>query len=130
MKDPATVIGVGLGLVVIVTANVLEGGNPMSLLLLPPMLLVFGTTLLITIAGGTIADFKQAIRAMVKAFKGDGAAPGGDLEAAHRDVELRAASRSTSCPCAGRRRARSGARQRSSGRRFGRSHPTRRLPAA
>ena len=42
--DPATLIGVGAGLVVIVVANVMEGGNPMSLLLLPPMLLVFGTT--------------------------------------------------------------------------------------
>ncbi|WP_183093920.1 motility protein A [Nocardioides stalactiti] len=80
MKDPATVIGIGLGLVVIVAANVLEGGNPMSLLLLPPMLLVFGTTILVTVAGGTIADAKQSMKAAVRAFKGgDESTGGGDL---------------------------------------------------
>ena len=35
-----------VALVIIVVANMLEGGNPMALLLLPPMLLVFGATLL------------------------------------------------------------------------------------
>ncbi|KAA1417697.1 motility protein A [Nocardioides humilatus] len=79
MKDPAAVIGVGLGLVVIVLANVLEGGNPMSLVLMPPMLLVFGTTILVTIAGCTMNDTKQAFRALIKAFKGGDAAPGGEL---------------------------------------------------
>ena len=34
--DPATLIGVLVGLVIIVVANVMEGGNPMSLLLVPP----------------------------------------------------------------------------------------------
>ena len=61
--DPATLIGVLLGLVIIVVANVMEGGNPMSLLLLPPMLLVFGTTLMVTMAGGTIPDAKNARQA-------------------------------------------------------------------
>ena len=46
--DPATLIGVLVGLVIIVVGNVMEGGNPMSLLLVPPMLLVFGTTLMVT----------------------------------------------------------------------------------
>lgn len=68
--DPASLIGIGLGLVVIVVANVLEGGNPASLLLLPSLLLVFGTTLLITVAGGTLDDAKAAVAAMVRALTG------------------------------------------------------------
>lgn len=70
MKDPATIIGVGLGLVIVVVANVLEGGNPMSLVLFPPMLLVLGTTVLITIGGGTMADAKQAVKDVKHAFTG------------------------------------------------------------
>ena len=42
----------------------MEGGNPTSLLLVPPMLLVFGTTLLVTMAGGTMADAKHAMPAL------------------------------------------------------------------
>ncbi len=66
--DPATLIGVLLGLVVIVVANIMEGGNPMSLLLIAPLLLVFGTTLLVTVAGGTMNDAKAAAKAFVYAF--------------------------------------------------------------
>ena len=66
--DPATGIGVGLGLIVIFVAQIMEGGNPASLLLVPPMLLVFGATFFVSMAGGTMADFKAAIGALVKAF--------------------------------------------------------------
>ena len=38
------------------------------LMLVPPMLLVFGTTILVTIAGGTMADAKQALKALKRAF--------------------------------------------------------------
>ena len=68
--DPATLIGVGLALVVVVLSNILEGGDPMSLVLFPPMLLVFGATLLVSLAGGTMADAKLAMRGLVHAFKG------------------------------------------------------------
>jgi len=67
-RDVATAVGIGLALVVVVVANMLEGGNPMSLLLLPPMLLVFGVTLLITIAGGTLEDAKEAVRSLKHAL--------------------------------------------------------------
>lgn len=70
MKDIATPVGIVLGMVIIVVANILEGGNPMSLLLLPPMLLVLGTTLMVTVAGGTMADAKAAVRDAKRAFKG------------------------------------------------------------
>jgi chemotaxis protein MotA len=68
--DSATAIGVGGGLGVIVLANVLEGGHPTSLLLLPPLLLVFGTTILVTVAGGTVSDAKAAVAALKRAFAG------------------------------------------------------------
>ncbi|MCW2848608.1 MAG: flagellar motor protein MotA [Marmoricola sp.] len=71
--DPAPAIGIGAGFAVVVGANVLEGGNPMSLLLLPPILLVFGTTLLVTMAGGTMHDAKTAAKSAKRAFTGNAA---------------------------------------------------------
>src|SRR4051794_159773 len=68
--DKATVIGIGGGFGVIVLANVLEGGNPASLLLLPPLLLVFVGTLCVTLAGGTLSDAKSSMRALKRAFVG------------------------------------------------------------
>lgn len=68
--DAATPIGIVLGFVVIVVANIMEGGHPGSLFLLPPMLLVFGTTLLVTVAGGTMVDAKTAVKSIKRAFTG------------------------------------------------------------
>ena len=69
--DPAPAIGIGLGFVVVITANVMEGGNPSSLLMGPPLLLVFGTTILISIAGGTMDDAKNIVGSIVRAFTGN-----------------------------------------------------------
>ncbi|GGO77953.1 motility protein A [Nocardioides deserti] len=66
--DKATIVGVGGAFAVIITANILEGGNPMSMLLLPPMLLVFGATLFVSVAGGTLADAKSSVVAIKRAF--------------------------------------------------------------
>jgi chemotaxis protein MotA len=66
--DKATIVGIGGSLGFILVANVLEGGNPMSLLLVPPMILVFGGTIGAAIAGGTMADAKNAVQALVRAF--------------------------------------------------------------
>ncbi len=76
--DPAPAIGITCGFGVVIAANVMEGGNPMSLLLLPPIMLVFGTTLLITMAGGTMDDAKTAVGSLKRAFTG-GVAPAADL---------------------------------------------------
>lgn len=76
--DPATLIGVLLGLLVIFLAQMMEGGSPASLMLLPPMLLVFGTTILVTIAGGTMADAKAAVKAFKRAFTAK-VPPAGDI---------------------------------------------------
>jgi chemotaxis protein MotA len=76
--DPAPAIGIGAAFVVVIGANVLEGGNPMNLLQLPSILLVFGTTLLISLAGGTMADGKNAVGSLKRAFTGN-VVPAGDL---------------------------------------------------
>lgn len=68
--DPATLIGIGLGFLVIIVANMMEGGSPTSLMLFPPLLLVFGTTILVTIAGGTVADAKNALGSFKRALTG------------------------------------------------------------
>ncbi len=66
--DRATQLGLGVGLVAIIGANILEGGKPTSLLLLPPMLLVFGGTIGAAVAGGTMADAKEAVRSLGRAL--------------------------------------------------------------
>lgn len=68
--DLAPAIGIGGAFAVVITANVMEGGNPMSLLLIPPMILVFGATLLICVAGGTMADAKNVVPSLKRAFTG------------------------------------------------------------
>jgi chemotaxis protein MotA len=70
MKDLATTIGVFGAMGVIVVANLMEGGNPASLLLLPPMLLVWGGTILVSVAGGTMSDAKGVVGSLKKAFAG------------------------------------------------------------
>lgn len=76
--DPAPSIGIALAFVVIVVANILEGGNPTSLLLLPPMMLVWGTTILVAIAGGTMDDAKRIPKSLKRAFATK-VTPAGDL---------------------------------------------------
>jgi chemotaxis protein MotA len=68
--DPAPAIGIGGGFAVVIASNVMEGGNPMSLLLPAPLILVFGTTLLICIAGGTMIDAKNIVSSLKLAFTG------------------------------------------------------------
>jgi chemotaxis protein MotA len=74
MSDKATLIGIIGALVIIVVANILEGGSPMHLVLLPPMLLVFGGTIFATLASGTMGDAKAAVGSMKTALLGGPAA--------------------------------------------------------
>src|SRR3954470_6799960 len=57
--DPATLIGIALALVGVFTAMILEGGSPMAIFLLPPLILVFGGTFGAAIAGSAMADIKK-----------------------------------------------------------------------
>jgi chemotaxis protein MotA len=54
--DPATLIGVGIAFGAIFLANMLEGGSPTAMFMLPPMLLVFGGTFGVSMAGGLLKD--------------------------------------------------------------------------
>jgi len=76
--DVAAPVGIVLGFVVIIVSNILEGGHPMALILISPMLLVWGTTILVTVAGGTIADARRAVKSIRRAFAGK-VVPAGDL---------------------------------------------------
>jgi chemotaxis protein MotA len=68
--DPATIIGILLAFGAVGTIVSLEGGQITSLLLLPPMILVFGATLSVGFAGSTIKDVLHAFKSLPAAFKG------------------------------------------------------------
>lgn len=76
--DPIPAIGIVLGFIVIIVANVMEGGNPASLLLAAPMVLVFGTTVLVSMAGGSLQDAKNIPTSLKRAFMAK-IPPAGDL---------------------------------------------------
>jgi chemotaxis protein MotA len=66
--DPASIIGIVLAFVAIFAANIMEGGSPTSILLIPPLLLVFGGTLGAGMAGGIMRDTTGIIGQLKKAF--------------------------------------------------------------
>jgi chemotaxis protein MotA len=66
--DPATMIGAGLALVAIVGSLIMDGGNIGSMILIPPILLVFGGTIGAAIAGGVMSDAKRLPKSLVKAI--------------------------------------------------------------
>ena len=66
--DPATLIGIVLAFVAIFAANILEGGSPGAMFLFPPMLLVFGGTIGVGLAGGLLKDATGSIAAVKHAF--------------------------------------------------------------
>ena len=57
--DPATLIGIVLALVGVFAAMILEGGSPLAIFLLPPLILVFLGTFGAAIAGSAMADVKK-----------------------------------------------------------------------
>jgi chemotaxis protein MotA len=74
--DKATLIGILGGLGIIVGSNVMEGGNPASLLIIPAMVLVLGGTIAAAVAGGTMADAKNAVASLKRAFTWKPVPPG------------------------------------------------------
>ena len=54
--DPATIVGIVIALVAVLVSMIMEGGNPASILLPPAMLLVFGGTFGVAMAGGLLKD--------------------------------------------------------------------------
>ncbi len=66
--DPGTLLGVLIAFIAIFLANFLEGGQPMAMFLLPPMILVFGGTFGVGMASGLLKDTIGALKDLVKAF--------------------------------------------------------------
>lgn len=54
--DPASIAGIVLSLVAIFASMLMEGGDPTSILLLPPIVLVLGGTFGAAMAGGMLKD--------------------------------------------------------------------------
>lgn len=66
--DPATLIGIVVAFGAIFTAMILEGGTPMEIILIPPLLLVFVGTLGAGMAGGLLSDVLSAFAALKNAM--------------------------------------------------------------
>ncbi|MBB2945849.1 chemotaxis protein MotA [Actinoplanes lutulentus] len=56
--DIASILGIVIGMAIVFTVQILEGGTPTSILLLPAMLLVFGGSFCAAMAGGVLKDAK------------------------------------------------------------------------
>ena len=59
--DPATLIGVGLALGAILASMIVEGSSPTAIILVAPMMLVFGGTFGAAIAGSAMSDVKKIV---------------------------------------------------------------------
>ena len=66
--DIATLVGVIVALVIVFTVQILEGGSPASILLIPSMLLVFGGGFCAAMAGGVMKDAGGFVGQLKKAF--------------------------------------------------------------
>jgi chemotaxis protein MotA len=66
--DPATIAGIGLALGAILGSMIMDGGSIGSMLLIPPMILVFGGTIGAAVAGGLLTDAKAMPKQMIKAL--------------------------------------------------------------
>jgi chemotaxis protein MotA len=57
--DPATLIGIALAVASLLALMIMEGSSPLAIVLLPPLILVFGGTFGAAIAGSAMADVKK-----------------------------------------------------------------------
>jgi chemotaxis protein MotA len=77
--DPATALGIGLGLVAIFGSMILEGGDPMALFMPAPMFLVFGGTIGAAMAGSLMHDVKAMPKHLMRAVKQKASPPGASV---------------------------------------------------
>ncbi|MEU8815833.1 motility protein A [Actinoplanes sp. NPDC048796] len=66
--DISTIVGVVVAFIIIFTVQILEGGSPASIILIPSMLLVFGGALMAGMAGGVLKDTTGIGKNLQKAF--------------------------------------------------------------
>jgi chemotaxis protein MotA len=57
--DPATLIGIVLAIGSLLIMMIMEGSSPLAIVLIPPLILVFGGTFGAAIAGSAMADVKK-----------------------------------------------------------------------
>src|ERR1700710_2001733 len=57
--DPATLIGIAVAMGAILLTMILEGSSPMAIILIPPLVLVFGGTFGAAVAGVSMNDVKK-----------------------------------------------------------------------
>src|SRR5919205_3807946 len=57
--DPATLIGIAVAMGAILLTMILEGSSPMAIILIPPLILVFGGTFGAAIGGSAMSDVKK-----------------------------------------------------------------------
>src|SRR4051794_14984867 len=57
--DPATLIGIAVAMGAILLTMILEGASPMAIILIPPLILVFGGTFGAAIGGIAMSDVKK-----------------------------------------------------------------------
>lgn len=69
--DPALILGLVLAFGALVAMITLEGASFTALLLPAPMVLVFGATIAVGIASGTLRDAVYAVKSLPRAFTGD-----------------------------------------------------------
>ncbi|MFH5824892.1 motility protein A [Georgenia sp. AZ-5] len=89
--DPATLIGIALAFGALWAMVTLEHASLSSLFLAAPMILVFGGTIAVGLASGTLPDALSAVKALPRAFLGRAAKPHESIE---QIVELAAQVRS------------------------------------
>jgi chemotaxis protein MotA len=68
--DPGTLVGIGLAFGAIFASMIMEGGSPTSIILIPPMILVFGGTAGAAMAGGMLKDFLGIIGSLKRILLG------------------------------------------------------------
>jgi chemotaxis protein MotA len=78
--DPATLIGILLAFGSVFAMVTMEGGHVSSLLLPAPMVLVFGATLAVGLAGSTLRDTLHAFKSVPAAIKGKTVDPVDSIE--------------------------------------------------
>ena len=66
--DISTIVGVVVSLAIVFTVQILEGGSPSSIILIPSMLLVFGGAFMAGMAGGVLKDATGIGKQLQKAF--------------------------------------------------------------
>ncbi|MGX6608186.1 flagellar motor protein [Micromonosporaceae bacterium Da 78-11] len=66
--DISTIVGVVAALVIVFVVQILEGGSPASILLIPSIILVFGGAFCAGMAGGVLKDATGAGKQLQKAF--------------------------------------------------------------